>query len=559
MNETRPNFILLLGLNLSSSLTDDAVEEAISRFKTQLTLDEKNPRRAADAAERRRLLTELQRVMRDPSLREREMAAAHTALKSAEDDAFAEAQVYAAKGFLTPKEFEALADRYASRGISRQALEKICSRIRIQEQPDAPVKEESISPDLREALERWLEEQNFPFYSLYDFLGVEPPCTQEVLLSRVEQKEREILHAVDPTQELLAQRPLCALCRRIFEDEDGVRRYNNYFNGHPLPRLSLMICRQGMTNGGFVSAAMRQSFIQYAMQQEKLTEEQAAYLVDRVCRAEGFRVEFPAPTPTPQPSPAPMPAPAPTPPPAPMPPPAPRPVPPPEPKPAPDPAPPPPPAEESNAREIKLCIPTALAVTAFYAALFWLRVLPRTEEWMMNINESFLYTVAYLFPILPHSLSMGLCSRLNRQSGPLPNILRFVYCGGLWGFAAYHGFSSQTSFSFGWVVGFLVFLIFFAAFAFTFAWPGLFVSGKSLIAVPRRSQMMALIGIVLLSVLAFFLKESVLLAFPIPVLIAVLILSVVTGIMAFSVQFLLVLPYVILVIGCVSELVKILR
>lgn len=559
MNETRPNFILLLGLNLSSSLTDDAVEEAISRFKTQLTLDEKNPRRAADAAERRLLLTELQRVMRDPSLREREMAAAHTALKSAEDDAFAEVQVYAAKGFLTPKEFEALADRYASRGISRQALEKICSRIRIQEQPDAPVKEESISPDLREALERWLEEQNFPFYSLYDFLGVEPPCTQEVLLSRVEQKEREILHAVDPTQELLAQRPLCALCRRIFEDEDGVRRYNNYFNGHPLPRLSLMICRQGMTNGGFVSAAMRQSFIQYAMQQEKLTEEQAAYLVDRVCRAEGFRVEFPAPTPTPQPSPAPMPAPAPTPPPAPMPPPAPRPVPPPEPKPAPDPAPPPPPAEESNAREIKLCIPTALAVTAFYAALFWLRVLPRTEEWMMNINESFLYAVAYLFPILPHSLSMGLCSRLKRQSGPLPNILRFVYCGGLWGFAAYHGFSSQTSFSFGWVVGFLAFLIFFAAFAFTFAWPGLFVSGKSLIAVPRRSQMMALIGIVLLSVLAFFLKESVLLAFPIPVLIAVLILSVVTGIMAFSVQFLLVLPYVILVIGCVSELVKILR
>ena len=71
--------------------------------------------------------------------------------------------------------------------------------------------------------------------------------------------------------------------------------------------------------------------------------------------------------------------------------------------------------------------------------------------------------------------------------------------------------------------------------------------------------MMALIGIVLLSVLAFFLKESVLLAFPIPMLIAVLILSVVTGIMAFSVQFLLVLPYVILVIGCVSELVKILR
>ena len=109
------------------------------------------------------------------------------------------------------------------------------------------------------------------------------------------------------------------------------------------------------------------------------------------------------------------------------------------------------------------------------------------------------------------------------------------------------------------VAGFLAFLIFFAAFAFTFAWPGLFVSGKSLIAVPRRSQMMALIGIVLLSVLAFFLTESVLLAFPIPVLIAVLILSVVTGIMAFSVQFLLVLPYVILVIGCVSELVKILR
>lgn len=130
MSESRPNFILLLGLEMSSPITDDAVEEAISRFKTQLTLDEKNPRRAADAAERRRLLTELQRVMRDPSLREREIAAAHTALKSVADDAFAEAQAYASKGFLTPKEFEALADRYASRGISRQALEKLCSRIR---------------------------------------------------------------------------------------------------------------------------------------------------------------------------------------------------------------------------------------------------------------------------------------------------------------------------------------------------------------------------------------------------------------------------------------------
>lgn len=106
MSESRPNFILLLGLEMSSPITDDAVEEAISRFKTQLTLDEKNPRRAADAAERRRLLTELQRVMRDPSLREREIAAAHTALKSVADDAFAEAQAYASKGFLTPKEFE---------------------------------------------------------------------------------------------------------------------------------------------------------------------------------------------------------------------------------------------------------------------------------------------------------------------------------------------------------------------------------------------------------------------------------------------------------------------
>ena len=133
MSGSRPNFILLLGLDLSSPITDDAVEEAISRFKTQLTRDEKNPRRAADAAERRRLLTELQQVMRDPSLREREMAAARTALKNAEDDAFAEAQAYAAKGYLTPKEFEALVTRYASRGISRQALEKLCSRIRIQE------------------------------------------------------------------------------------------------------------------------------------------------------------------------------------------------------------------------------------------------------------------------------------------------------------------------------------------------------------------------------------------------------------------------------------------
>ena len=48
MSESRPNFILLLGLEMSSPITDDAVEEAISRFKTQLTLDEKNPRRAAD-------------------------------------------------------------------------------------------------------------------------------------------------------------------------------------------------------------------------------------------------------------------------------------------------------------------------------------------------------------------------------------------------------------------------------------------------------------------------------------------------------------------------------
>ena len=39
MSETRPNFILLLKLDLSGPIADDAVEEAISRFKTQLTLD----------------------------------------------------------------------------------------------------------------------------------------------------------------------------------------------------------------------------------------------------------------------------------------------------------------------------------------------------------------------------------------------------------------------------------------------------------------------------------------------------------------------------------------
>lgn len=167
--------------------------------------------------------------MRDPSLREREIAAAHTALKSVADDAFAEAQAYASKGFLTPKEFEALADRYASRAFRGRRWRSSAPASGSRSSRMLLSRMESISPDLREALERWLEEQNFPFYSLYDFLGVEPPCTQEVLLSRVEQKEREILCAVDPTQELLAQRPLCALCRRIFEDEDGVRRYNNLF------------------------------------------------------------------------------------------------------------------------------------------------------------------------------------------------------------------------------------------------------------------------------------------------------------------------------------------
>ena len=677
MQGSRPNFVLLLGLDLTRPVTDAAVEEAIVRFKTQLARDEKNPRRAAKAAENRRLLPELQQVMRDPALRERESAEARAALEKAADDALAEARFYAAKGYLTPREFDELATRYAPRGVTREALERVCAHIRIQEQPTPSDQEDALPPDQREALERWMADQNFPFRSLYDFLGLAPSSTREELLARIEQKERENLQAVDPTPELLAQRPLCALCRRIFEDEAGVRRYRSYYNGHPLPRLSHMICGQGAANGGFVSATMRQMFIQYAMQQEGLTGEEATDLVERVCRAEGFRVEYAAPAPKPSaPPPEAGPAPMPRPTPAPAPKPAPTPVP--EPAPAPRPAPKPtPPVEFSeddlpelpplafgqlpelpkltfpcsteedyfvermidairrqsdepqevekglqhlreryagspkvqmlllsfeagcgvnmeelylsdrditgcpswqgayaanpwnreflllaaaysrrNAREKRVSTPAALAVTAGFAALFCLRILPDAAEWMKNINASFLYMVVYLWPVLLHSLSMGLCTRLNRRPGRAPGILRFAFCGGLWGFVAYHGFRAQQSLTVGWVVAFLAFLVFFGALAFCLAMPGIFVSGSSRIAVPKRSRMTALGGIALLCVLAILLKASVLLAVPALVVIAVLILAVIAGIMARS---LLAIPCVIIVLGCISELLKLLR
>ena len=86
MSENRPNCILLLGLEPRSDWTDEQVEDAIARFKMQLIRDEKNPRRAAKAAENRRLLPELQQVMRDPARRAEEAVAARAALQRAADD-----------------------------------------------------------------------------------------------------------------------------------------------------------------------------------------------------------------------------------------------------------------------------------------------------------------------------------------------------------------------------------------------------------------------------------------------------------------------------------------
>ena len=507
--------------------------------------------------------------------------------------------IYTAKGFLTPKEFEDLVNRYAPRGVSREALQRLFSGTAIHPpQPFSPLQPAQPYPQ-REELERWLEEQNYPYLNLYEFLGVQPPATPEELLARVEQKDREILQAVAPTPELLAERTLCAICRRTFADAQTLAGYNLYFYGHPLPQISIMVCRQGYANGGHITSAMHQALIRSALQtySGEINTEDAALCVQRVAEAEGFRLDpLPAAPALPQPGPAP-----------------------PAPRPLAQPAPPPAPAGEfreedlpellplpfgrmpempplvfpsypaqdvqvdrvyevmklasqsetdhrenlefllqrfpqhpkvlllqlsfeagtgvrmeelytsslditqcpswqqayaanpqnreflllaaaysrRNAREKKLSAPVALAVTAGYVLLFVLRIVPHLTEWMNRLNTSFLHMVVFLWPVLPHSLSMGLCTRLNRQGSRLPGVLRILFGGGLWG-VAYQVVRSQRVFSLSWVAGFLAFLLFFGVLALSDAVPGLAVIGRSRIAVPQRSRRAALGGIVLL-------------------------------------------------------------
>lgn len=665
MSENRPNFILLLGLEPRSDWTDEQVEEAIARFKMQLIRDEKNPRRAAKAAENRRLLPELQQVMRDPARRAEEAVAARAALQRAADEAYQEAGIYTAKGFLTPKEFEDLVNRYAPRGVSREALQRLFSGTAIHPpQPFFPLQPAQPYPQ-REELERWLEEQNYPYLNLYEFLGVQPPATPEELLARVEQKDREILQAVAPTPELLAERTLCAICRRTFADAQTLAGYNLYFYGHPLPQISIMVCRQGYANGGHITSAMHQALIRSALQtySGEINAEDAALCVQRVAEAEGFRLDpLPAEPAPPQPVPAP-----------------------PAPRPLSQPAPPPAPAGEfreedlpellplpfgrmpempplvfpsypaqdvqvdrvyevmklasqsetdhrenlefllqrfpqhpkvlllqlsfeagtgvrmeelytsslditqcpswqqayaanpqnreflllaaaysrRNAREKKLSAPVALAVTAGYVLLFVLRIVPHLTEWMNQLNTSFLHMVVFLWPVLPHSLSMGLCTRLNRQGSRLPGVLRILFGGGLWGVVAYQVVRSQRVFSLSWVAGFLAFLLFFGVLALSDAVPGLAVIGRSRIAVPQRSRRAALGGIVLLAVLSVLLWPRLLLAAPVPVLFLMLALAVAGGGFILYrlehrsgfLRFLAVVPSIILIIGCVGDLI----
>lgn len=239
MTEDRENYFVLLEISFDEN-DENKIKKAIEEKQSNWIFTNERVNLG--------MLDDIRRVMLDPALRKKEAAGAWQKKKEKEKDLWENLRVLYTKNISDKKQLEKQINKTWNKlelrkyGYSkedcRRIYEKICNKRKDKEESKAV---SFITKEDAASIETNLRNLQLAGKSLYDFLGLRASAKIEEINKVASDKQQR--NAAKGKKESTDQEEnaLCEIIHRIFKDNDGKQKYDNYLQIMRFPKFNEQI------------------------------------------------------------------------------------------------------------------------------------------------------------------------------------------------------------------------------------------------------------------------------------------------------------------------------
>lgn len=282
------NYFILLELPFDPPEGDsNKISEAISKKQAQWSRDQSNPVKKAKASEYLAALEDIKKVMLDPAARKQEAAKAKQVKDSKVKELESKLNLYRAKGDeLSEKDLKQLVKAFGTFGFTAEEIKKKFK------QGSKPTNEVDLSKVLDKTqaknIKTFMQQLDMKEKTLYDFLGLPPSSSCNQLCEAADSMKKKILAKGDKTGRDNAVQSLCGLCVVIFKDTENKVKYDNYVNLTKYIAVNDAIDELALSNQKRIEPKMKESLIDIAVGQYRLSVSDASVYINNYCDYMGY-------------------------------------------------------------------------------------------------------------------------------------------------------------------------------------------------------------------------------------------------------------------------------
>lgn len=282
------NYFILLELPFDPPENDNnKISEAISKKQAQWSRDLTNPVRKGKAGECLAQLENIKKVMLDPAARKQEAAKAKEIKVSKTKELDTKLKLYQAKAeTLSDKDLKQLLKLFGSFGFTEAEIKK-----RFEEGGQKP-KDIDPSKVLDKSQARNIKSQmqalDMKDKTLYDFLHLPATSSCSQLCEAADAMKKKVLAKGEKTSRDNTTQSLCGICSVVFKDAANKLKYDNYVNLTKCGAVNDAIDEMALGNQKRIEPKMKESLIDIAVAQYRLSVSDASVYINNYCSYMGY-------------------------------------------------------------------------------------------------------------------------------------------------------------------------------------------------------------------------------------------------------------------------------
>lgn len=281
--ERTENYFFLLELPFDPAEDDpQTIQAAIGRKKDQWT---RESQRSPKFDRYLSLQSDIQRVMLDAELRGAEAERARKIKQGAQAELEERLKLCRAIGdTLSDQALAQLLERFALSGFTGEEIRQRFACMGGQEEKAQEIgPAEVLGRRQAQKIKKCLRQLYPSGGTLYAFLGLEAGASVDQLQKAADAMGRQFLASGKRTPEGDLKQELCGLCKTVFADQAGKRRYDNYVELTRHPGLNDAVDEYAQNHQQCLSARVKERLIDFAVRHCELSVVDAAVYIDNYC------------------------------------------------------------------------------------------------------------------------------------------------------------------------------------------------------------------------------------------------------------------------------------